>query len=265
MGANEVEPAILDWYTNVEDEGARLMRSPHNRVERERTRELIGRLLGDGSLQVIDVGGATGVHAGWLAELGHRVTLVDPVPSHVETAGELDGVAAVLGDARALAFAEDSFEVGLALGPLYHLASRDDRVLALRELARVVRPGGGLMAAAIGRYSFLAEFVLAGDFRGDTAQGLVRVHRTGENPDGPGFPLRHSHLADELHDEARDAGWCDVVTLGIEGPLGVAVNLVPPERADEVVAQACDLARYLEADPRAMDLSPHLGVLGRVA
>ena len=133
-----VEPSIVDWYTQVEDESTRLSRSPHTRVELLRTREIIGRFTAEAGrepLDVVDIGGGTGVHAGWLAEQGHRVTLVDPVLRHVEAAAQLPGVAAQLGDGRALAFADDTFDLGLALGPLYHLADRAGRVGALRELA----------------------------------------------------------------------------------------------------------------------------------
>ena len=95
--------------------------------------------------QVLDVGGATGVHASWLAQDGYQVRLVDISPRHVAKAnselGSL-GVVAELGDARALAAPADSYDVVLLFGPLYHLPARDDRLVALREAARVTRPGG---------------------------------------------------------------------------------------------------------------------------
>ena len=265
MEPYRVEPALIEWYTDVEDESARLTRRPHHRVELLRTREIVGRFLREEPMEVVDVGGASGVHAGWLASLGHRVVLVDPVPRHVEAASRLPGVVARLGDARGLELADDSADLGLALGPLYHLASRDERVLALRELARVVRPGGAVLAAAIGRYAVLGEFVLEAGFDGRQAEHLVHHLRTGENLDEEGFPLRHAHLAEELQAEAVDAGWASVEVLGIEPHLGTALDLVPPELSDAAVEQAVELGRLYERDPRARDLSPHLMVTGRVA
>lgn len=259
-----LEPTILEWYTHVEDESTRLTRAPHHRVELLRTREIIGRFLGEGPMDVVDVGGAAGIHAGWLAGLGHRVTLVDPVPRHVEAAAQLPGVTAHLGDARALDLPDDAFDLGLALGPLYHLADRGQRVTALRELARVVRPGGAVLAAAIGRYAVLGEFVLDGEFEGEWVRTLLHHLRSGENLDEEGFPLRKAHLSEELYDEALAAGWVEVGVIGIEGPLGMAVNLVDPERVDTVVEQACRLADILESDDHALEMSPHLMVFGRV-
>ena len=266
MQPRPLDPALLAWYTDVEDEAARLSRSPHNRVELLRTREVLGRFLDDtdDGMRIVDVGGGSGVHAGWLAERGHRVALLDLVPRHVEQASRLPGVEARLGDARALPYADDAFDLGLALGPLYHLDRREDRVQVLRELARVVRPGGVVVAAAIGRYAVLGEFVLDGAFTGQQAENLLHFVRTGENLDEEGFPVRHAHLSDELLDEAHAAGLVEVGVIGLEGPLGVAVDLLPEDRVEAAIEQTVRMARTLESDDRALDLSPHLLVFGRV-
>ena len=264
MRPRPVDPALLAWYTHAEDESTRLVRNPHNRVVLLRTREVVARFLDEEGMRIADVGGGSGVHAGWLAEQGHRVTLLDAVPHHVEQAARLTGVQADLGDARELPYPDDSFDLGLALGPLYHLADRTDRVQVLRELARVVRPGGSVVAAAIGRYAVLGEFVLDGAFEGQQAENLLHYVRTGKNLDEDGFPVRHAHLSDELLDEAQAAGWVEAGVIGLEGPLGIALDLLPPERADRAVEQSVAMARTLESDHRARDLSPHLLVFGRV-
>ena len=41
----------------------------------------------------------------------------------------------------------------MVLGPLYHLIERSDRILALREARRILRPAGVVVAAAISRYA----------------------------------------------------------------------------------------------------------------
>jgi len=122
-------------------------------LELVRTKELVRRYLPPAPASVVDVGGGAGVHARWLAELGHRVDLVDAVPLHVAKAAEIPGVTAVLGDARKLDAADESYDFVLMCGPLYHLLTVEDRLAAWREAHRVVKPGGHIAAATISRFS----------------------------------------------------------------------------------------------------------------
>src|SRR5262245_40081960 len=152
---------ILCHYDREFDEESRITRGM-GELELLRTREIVRRNLPDGPLRIIDVGGGTGVHAAWLAEDGHEVHLVDPVPRHVERARRLTPergrITAELGDARDLRAAGDAaYDAALLLGPLYHLTERDERIAALREAARVVRPGGQVFAAAISRFASLFD------------------------------------------------------------------------------------------------------------
>src|SRR5215211_9253937 len=128
-------------------EGQRLFRFAHNRLELLRTRELLLRQLPLPPAVVLDVGGGPGVHAAWLAGRGYRVHLVDVVPEHVRAAAEHGLVTAEVGDARRLTQADGSVDAVLLLGPLYHLVARAERLSALAEARRVLRPGGVLLAA----------------------------------------------------------------------------------------------------------------------
>ncbi|MGH8964411.1 MAG: class I SAM-dependent methyltransferase, partial [Actinomycetes bacterium] len=128
-----LQPPVPDLHTfysqhYVEDE--RLTRSAHGRLELLRTQELLRRHLPPAPARVLDVGGATGVHARWLAADGYAVHVVDLVPEHVVAAAGIPGVTAVLGDARALAEPDGAADATLVLGPLYHLLDRDERVRA---------------------------------------------------------------------------------------------------------------------------------------
>jgi len=78
-----------------------------------------------------------------------------------------------VGDARRLAWDDDSVEAVLLLGPLYHLTSRDDRLQALREAYRIVRPGGVLAAAAISRFASTYDGLLRGFLEDPGFEGIV--------------------------------------------------------------------------------------------
>ncbi|HEU5430890.1 MAG TPA: class I SAM-dependent methyltransferase, partial [Thermomicrobiales bacterium] len=137
-------------------------------LELVRTRELLTRFLPSPPADVLDVGGGAGVYSSWLARLGYRVLLVDPMPLHVAQAQAAAAAqpdapfAATLGDARALAQPDASADAVLLLGPLYHLIERADRVQALREARRVARPDGVVIAAAISRFASLLDGMQAG-------------------------------------------------------------------------------------------------------
>src|SRR3984957_13013279 len=128
------------------------------RVEFIRMRGLLRRFLPAAPATVLDVGGGAGAYAIPLAAAGYAVHLIDPVPLHVEqaAAASRDSQAPVasvsVADARERRAADGSPDAVLLLGPLYHLTSRADRVTALREARRVLRPGGVVVAKALSRF-----------------------------------------------------------------------------------------------------------------
>jgi 2-polyprenyl-3-methyl-5-hydroxy-6-metoxy-1,4-benzoquinol methylase len=76
---------VIAHYRDHAPERGRLT-AGQGRLELARTQELIVRHLPAGSLKILDVGGATGVYASWLASMGHVVHLIDPVVSQIEDA-----------------------------------------------------------------------------------------------------------------------------------------------------------------------------------
>ena len=115
-------------------------------VEFERTREILLRHLPAPPSVVADIGGGPGRYALWLAGRGHRVEYRDLVALHVEqlraAAGDAGRVGTAVGDARRLDLGDASVDAVLLLGPIYQLRDRADRLRALGEARRVVRPGG---------------------------------------------------------------------------------------------------------------------------
>lgn len=233
-------------------------------LEAARTKELLERLLPAGA-RVLDVGGAGGFYAEWLARRGHAVQLVDAVPLHVEEAGRRAGqpplFAAELGDARRLRFDDASFDAILLLGPLYHLTARADRVAALQEAARVCVPGGVVVAAAISRLAAPLDGISRGwivnEHSFETAALQMTKGTSGDRE--PGFPaISYFHDAAELGDEARAAGLGVGAILGIEGPAWFLPD-VGERWADPVMRERMLwLARVVESDPVGLGMSAHL-------
>ncbi|TDU88793.1 ubiquinone/menaquinone biosynthesis C-methylase UbiE [Kribbella voronezhensis] len=261
----ELDPLIRGFYRDRYREDDRLARSGHGQLEFVRTQELLRRFLPVPPATVLDVGGATGVHAKWLAADGYSVHLVDPVVEHVEKAAAVGGFGASVGDARRLSQATDSVDVTLLLGPLYHLVELDDRVQALREASRVTRPGGLVVAAGISRYAGLLEYGCNGGLTEENLQLFTAAFATGRNHDDPeGFTNAHFHQVDELRGEFEAAGLRDVEVLGVEGPAAPVLHNAAPEDVARLLPSAVRLARLLESDPRVISAGFHFLAFGRV-
>jgi ubiquinone/menaquinone biosynthesis C-methylase UbiE len=258
----DLDPLIQEFYRDRYVEDDRLIRSGHGRLEFVRTQELLRRWLPPAS-DVLDVGGATGIHARWLAEDGHRVTLVDPVVEHVEQAAAVGTFSAEVGDARRLRQADASVDVTLLLGPLYHLVEASDRAQALSEAIRVTRPGGLVVAAGINRYGGLIEAGSNGHLNPDNLHLFTEAFASGRNDGKSGFTVAYFHHADELATELTTAGLTDVEVLGVEGPAANILQNTTGDAVEALLPSAVLLARQVESDPNLISAGFHFLARGR--
>ena len=260
----DIADEILTYYDQgLED--ARL--TTEASLELIRTQALLARFLPDSPARILDVGGASGVYAHWLTGRGYQVDLVDPVPVHVEQARAL-GVRAELGDPRALQAADHSYDAVLLLGPLYHLTESADRIRALTEAARVVRPGGVVIAAAISRYASLFEGFFRSMIDEPGFTGMMRTDlRNGVhlNPDQHPrrFTTSYFHTPEELSAEITAVGLIGAAVLPVEGMLGWAPG-ISDRLADESQRElVLDLLAETESDPALRAATSHLLGVGR--
>jgi ubiquinone/menaquinone biosynthesis C-methylase UbiE len=244
-------------------------------LELIRTQEILQRYLPAPPAVVLDVGGGPGAYAFWLAGLGFEVHLLDLIPLHVQqarrtsaTQGTPSLASAEVGDARHLPFPNASVDAVLLLGPPYHLTERADRLRALLEAHRVLRPGGVLFAAAISRFASALDGMLNGFLNDPAFVAIVEQDlRTGQhrNPSNhPGyFTTSFFHHPDELREEAGEAGFSVETVLAIEGPAwlvaGTAEALSRPAERETLLS----ILRALEAEPALLGASAHLLTVGR--
>jgi SAM-dependent methyltransferase len=141
-------------------------------------------------LDVVDVGGGTGGFAVPLAQLGHRVTVVDPSPDALAAlqrraadAGVAGRVTAEQGDAGALAAVTGggAADVLLCHGVLEHV---DDPKAAVLDMVEVLRPGGLVSVLVAQRLGALLARALSGRFAAARAVLEDPAGRT-----GPGDPV----------------------------------------------------------------------------
>jgi len=109
--------------------------------------------------RLLEVGCGTGALAERCAqELGCEVIALDASPEMVR-ATAARGIDARLGDVRDLPFADGAFDCAVAAWMLYHVDPVDR---GLAELARVLRPGGRLVAVTNGDHALRELYAATG-------------------------------------------------------------------------------------------------------
>jgi ubiquinone/menaquinone biosynthesis C-methylase UbiE len=269
----DLDPTIADYYHRAPEEH-RLEQGPFL-LEEARTRELIERHARRPPATVLDVGGAAGAYAIWLADAGYVVHLVDPVARLVAEA-ERRSVARPrplascrVGEARSLDFPAQSADMLLLLGPLYHLTEAADRARALSEARRVLKPGGQLFAAGISRWASALDGLARDLFQDPRFAAIVeRDLREGQHRNPTErldyFTTAYFHRPDELRAEVLGAGLILDGLYGVEGPgwllPDVTARLADPRRRADLL----QVARLLESEPSVLGFSAHLLVVARM-
>ena len=210
---------------------------------------------GDGRATVVDIGGGTGGFAVRLAELGHRVTVVDPSPDALAALGRraaesnvADLVTGEQGDLANLLdlVGEHSADLVLCHGVLGLL---DDPAAALVTIGRVLRPGGVLSLLVGQRHAAVLARAMAGHFR--AARAAL------DTTDGPG---EHRFTAPEVTDLLAASGFTSQTVQAVR----VFADLVPGSLLDlEPGASAAllDLERAVADRPEYLTLAAQLHVL----
>lgn len=242
VGLNKYNDRIfmneLIAHYNKFNEDKRLTRR-HGQVEYITTMQYIHKYIQDLQrknakntiVQILDIGAGTGRYAVELAKEGHDVTAVEYVKYNLgrlkqnanvakkecQEAGKEFLLQAYQGDARKLKrFAEDTFDLTLLFGPMYHLYSFEDKLQALMEAKRVTKPDGYILVA----YLMNEYGVLTYGFKEGNAIACIEDGRLDEN-----FHCRSTEK--ELYDyvrledmkELRDAAGLEhVQTISADGP-----------------------------------------------
>ncbi len=99
--------------------------------------------------KIIDIGAGTGKYSVALANEGYDVTAIELVKHNLMTLkAKNNSVKAYQGNAIDLSMFEDnSFDMVLLFGPLYHLISKEEKINALLEAKRIVKKGGFILVS----------------------------------------------------------------------------------------------------------------------
>jgi len=157
---------IVSSFYNQIDEDGRLNSSRHGQMEYFTTMHYINKYAKAGA-KVLEIGAGSGRYSIALAKAGYEVTAVELVESNFEVlkknSAGLANLQAYQGDALDLGrFADNSFDVTLLFGPLYHLYEPADVQKAIDEAIRVTKPDGVILTAFLSVYAILFDNYLNG-------------------------------------------------------------------------------------------------------
>ena len=165
----------LEKYYNKFNEDKRLL-SRHGQVEFEVTKKYILKYIEKNKrLNIIDIGAGTGRYSAFLADLGHNVTAIDLVQKNVSQIKEKNkNITAKKGDALKLKFKDNSFDIALLFGPVYHLFSHEDKLKAINEAKRVVKNGGFIFIMYLmNEYAIITHAFKEGALKESIAKGKI--------------------------------------------------------------------------------------------
>ena len=156
----ETLKALTQFYSNYDEEGRLL--SKHGQVEFLTTMRYIEKYLRPG-MRVLEIGAATGRYSHTLARKGYQVDAVELVQHNIDIFNTLthpgEDVTIRQGNAKDLHFFDDdTFDMTLLLGPMYHLFTVEEQLQALSEAIRVTKKGGIIMAAYCGNDATMVQY-----------------------------------------------------------------------------------------------------------
>ncbi len=148
-----LDNVLDDFYNNEYIEDDRLSRDKTHRIEFITTTKYIDKYLKTGD-RILEVGAGTGAYSLYYANKGYQVDALELVQSNVDVMKskikDNMNINAIQGNALDLSMYDDNtFDITLVLGPLYHLFKKDEEKKAINEAIRVTKPGGKIFIAFI--------------------------------------------------------------------------------------------------------------------
>ena len=214
----------LEEYYNKFNEEKRL-NSRHGQVEFITSMKYIHKYLEQLSggkeksqIRILDIGAGTGRYSIPLAEEGYDVTAVELVKHNLgRLKQKCNKVHAFQGNALKLKkLNEDTFDVTLLFGPMYHLHGKEEKLQALLEAKRVTKPGGIILVAYImNEYSVLTYAFKERHIKEALATGMLdeNFHCTSK-----ANPLYSFVRLEDMEELNQNAGLTRIQVISADGP-----------------------------------------------
>lgn len=257
MSSNE--RLLAAAYGEGDREEQRLLRSRVGEMEFQYTVRLAQRYI-DPAKSVVEIGCATGRYGMYFADQCHSYLGIDLIPAHVERFARkirekgLKNVRAMVGDATHLdGVADESCDVVLALGPMYHLP-RAERKLVFQECRRICRQGSVLLFAFANQAGAYFNGCLRQSNEGYYPNKAVNeiVLKRGESDRNPG--LFYLTMPEEMEQAAAECGLRVLYSAGVDFAFGDDRLEELPQERYEAWRELCD---FCFAHPSCAGMCDH--------
>lgn len=223
---------VSGFYADF-DEDSRVDATRQGQLEYLTTMEYIHRHAPAGG-RLLEVGAGTGRYSIALAREGFRVTALELVAHNLqvllEKGADVANLEAHQGDALDLSrFSDDTFDMTLVLGPMYHLYDPADIQTAIQEAIRVTKPGGVLLFAFLSVYAIMGTNYLDGRLERGMGLNFTEDHQPLHFPEQlfTGYDIR------EFEDLFTDFPVEHLTTAAADGILELASKRVDFALSDE--------------------------------
>lgn len=152
----EKADTVMAFY-DASNEHSRLSKNKHSQIEYLVTMKYLQEIIPENS-RILDCCAGTGAYSFELAKR-HKVVAGDLSEKHINQMWQLQEECPMLEEIHQLdvcdmsIFEDESFDVVLCMGALYHLFDHEDRMKAIRECVRVCKKGGILVFAYLNKWA----------------------------------------------------------------------------------------------------------------
>lgn len=255
---------VEEWYDSKYDEWKRLER---HKIEFDITKRYLDEYLNGDNLEIFDIGGGPGRYALYLAEKGHKVTLLDLSKRNIEVAKEKAmerGISLeryIHGNALELGEFEQRYDVVLLMGPLYHLIKESERKKAVEEALKKLKPNGIIVASFISNYAPLQDY-LSDVYPIESVDRLLNYLIKGENKLLEGFTTAYFIDYREAKSFMKSFGLTELLFAGVE-------NILCSKEKEINMLEESEYRKWLEIgyqlsrDENVIGTSQHFLYIGR--
>ncbi len=223
----ETDRYLNEFYNRINEDER--LQSRHGQLEFISTTHYIDKYLEEG-MRILEVGAGTGRYSIHYAKQGYNVDSVELIQKNIDIFKDkiTDTIPITLRQGNAMdlsMYDDDSFDITLVLGPLYHLFTKEDKNKAIAEAIRVTKPNGKLFFAYIPHDAVIIHWgLVGGNFKRGVETGILTEQFECNSSPEQVFEMFYVHEFDEMMKSYNVGHLHTVATDGLAEQFSDKIN-----------------------------------------